>query len=205
MNLEEKNKLRETIINNLYSKLKHSTNLYCEARTKPGKPIRKFKEIFQHTDQKTIDTTKSLSSFISDNILWLWEDAKIDIILEEKNGYDCLFKKEPHEIKITGAKLDKNGLYVTVDSWTGNKFYKVPKLILIAYYLDFNVDAITKLFLAFVDLNNCRSIWSKGCSTANITNLEFKIEDSDEIKIIIGNKRNKRKYIKFLLEELKKY
>ena len=202
MNLEEKYyKLREVTINNSYINLGRVLDLYRESRTKTGQPIIEFKEIFKYTNQSAGDITKIINPYLLDNLFCNCEYAGLPIIQDEKNGSDCLFPEEPHEIKITSSKL-KNSLCIT-SSWTGNKFLKVPKHILMSYYLDFDTNRISHMFLGIIDLSKCKSSWKNGSDTANFSNLKISIEDADNMQIIVGGRIDKVKNTTFILEKLK--
>jgi len=193
-------KFREEMLNS-YVDLGRTLDLYRESRTRKGESKREFKDIFKNTNQITQDITKVISQYISDIFFWKCKDIGIPVTQDEKNGSDLEFFGESYEMKISKAKFEKNGMCVT-SKWTGNKFLKVPKHILISYYLDFETNRISHMFIGIIDLSKCKSFWKNGTSKVNFSNLTIAIEDADNMEIIIGNRKDMRKNTKFLLEKL---
>jgi len=207
MNNEELNKLRELreiLLNHSYIDLGRSLDKYRESRSEDDQHILEFKDIFKYTNQISQDMTKIFNYYILDVFFRKCQNICLDIIQKETSGYDCLLFALLHEIKVTRAKLEKNGSH-TISSWSGNKFPKTSKLILISYFLDFETNRISSMFVGIIDLSKCKTIWKHGSAKVNYSTLRIPLEDADKMQIIIGSKKVMRKgsiYQHFLLEKL---
>ena len=205
MNNEEINRLRKVLLNHSYVDLGRSLDKYRESRSEDDQHILEFKDIFKHTNQISQDMTKIFNYYILDVFFRKCQHVSLNIIQKETSGSDCFFNSEPHEIKVTRAKLEKNGLH-TISLWNGNKFPKTSKLILISYFLDFETNRISSMFVGIIDLSEYETIWKHGSVKVNYSKLQIPLEDADKMQIIIGSKKvmNKNaKYQHFLLEKLK--
>jgi len=162
-----------------------------------------FKEIFKNTNQLGADLTKSINPIILIKFFDILElRSTINIIRKEVVGLDCLLDEDLIEIKITKAKKENKGIFAT--TWVGNNSSnKVPKYILISYYLDFELNEITHLFIGYINLDECITKWKKGKSVkSQFANLMIKSEDANKMHIIVGHKEIEKTYTHFFLEEL---
>lgn len=205
--IEKLKRLNEKFVDHFAKQIKVNLEHYRNSLASSLKryPIPTFEEIFKDTAQVGADVTKAINPIILViffDILEEYSDIKID--RQEVTGLDCTLDFNPIEIKMTKANKTKKGIFVT--TWTGNKSSdKVPKHILISYYLDFVSNQITHLFIGYIDLDDCDiTSWDKTTSIkSQFSNLTVKSEDAENMHIIIGSKKVMRKNTHFFLQELK--
>lgn len=154
---------------------------------------RSLAEQYASSSQPTQDFTKQANS-----IMW-------NAIVDEINSKSRLIEKS--EIEGSDFKLISDNssweLKITSsqgDGWTGNYSKKTPLHLLIKVKLD-KTWRISHIFVAIVNLEDCASAWS-GSRSSNYNALKFSNADRSKIKVIVGQLREKDKYLMPELESV---
>lgn len=153
---------------------------------------RSFKDELENEGQVTVEIAKNYARPVN-NTFYRHINAVLPEFTEKTiDGSDYMLG----DIAIE----DKNS-FSSGNGWVGNGFNKTPIHLLKKFEVDEN-GRICKAFIALVDLSKTRSGWSDKTINTNRSVIQFTNEDINNIDVIVGSVRPKKKYIQPIMENI---
>ena len=148
-----------------------------------------FREYFD--GRQTQEKTKLVAPILDVVFARLMKTKLTNFEIDEGKGRDYCYGTTPLESKITLGQ--GNG-------WVGNGYTKTPWHILMKFDMD-DDGHIGEMFATLVDLDQCKSKWTKPDDKSNFSGLTFLVEDASNLMPIIGTVKHNSKYLKPILVE----
>jgi hypothetical protein len=151
----------------------------------------KFIKLFEN--RQTQEKTKIVAPILDSIFARFMKEEISEFEIDETAGHDYIINGEQYECKIT---------FTPGNFWTGNRFSKTQKHILLKFILN-DSGFITDMFAMTVNLDDCVSAWNKTSSSSNFSMLVFLKEDYENLNVAIGSLEAKTKKITPILESVK--
>lgn len=134
-------------------------------------------EEFPDPVKRTSETTKGMGRIL-DNVFFRHVNAQLPTFIEDEGaGRDYRFGDIPIESKNTFGKGD---------SWTGNGYDKTAWHLLKKFNVN-DAGRISHVFLALVNLDDCKSCWTAKTLKSNFSSLALKTVDFDNVIVVTGS------------------